>query len=1025
MAQENKESSSNNQFYFDQERLQSIASKKQIRDGLKDHRDNKVMDIEYSEDVLRGQVEGEDLDFPEIVTIRLSQGVLSFNCECDEVLANGVCRHVVAVLCKYADQYGETDKLLTATDGAIKNRIKRGLSEVEVECQGGGDLWFGNWTAQSVGGVSHYSKKYRVTIRSLQQRANLCTCPDFATNQLGTCKHIEAVLHKISKHSRFETFQKEPAPYPYVYLAWDVDNAPQIMLHRPSDMTEEQQDLLEKYFSASGSFRGRLPEDFFHFMDLADNRRDIYIGEDAVSFARQLAMGISHKQRSVEIKKQIQSSRRIPGIKARLYPYQIEGVSFLAGTGRALLADDMGLGKTLQAISAAVWLKEYEGIRKILIICPASLKQQWAREIAKFTDLETQVIQGRPDQRGVQYRRDCNFFVLNYELLFRDLTIINETISPDLIILDEAQRIKNWRTKIASAVKQISSRYAFVLTGTPLENRLEDLYSLMQVVDPKILGPLWRYMIDFHITDKRDKVLGYRNLSMLRKRLKPVMLRRDRRIVKDQLPDRITSRIDVVMTEKQVELHGSAMSAAGRLATIAKGRPLTPTERNKLMAALQQARMACDAAGLVDKETEGSPKIDELEDILEEVCLQSGLKVVIFSQWKMMTEMVESRLRQMGIGYVALHGSVPTAKRGALMDAFQNDDSVQVFLSTDAGGLGLNLQSGSVLVNLDVPWNPAVLEQRNGRIHRLGQTRTVQLITMVAADSYEEHVLSLVQSKQDLFDNVIAEDGEQDVVGVSKKLLETLIDDLGDDFPGEVSEKQEDDKVETVSAETVNEHEPSDSSVPNDNIQEQELTACIEALQRQFGPRIERILGVDGGLLTVLDQVTEDDDRVTEKLSETIPVAIIDMRTLAGLARLGNANPVAEQQVLYNGAEKETVGQALSGLQRLASEKLKAATVLINQDCAGVALDLLVSALLATASDLARLKAAVAPQDAGVWLYSEALPKGLLTQDDAALIMRALALSQSPSVPEDMVNDLYLDVELFVAEASIVPPVPG
>ena len=368
----------------------------------------------------------------------------------------------------------------------------------------------------------------------------------------------------------------------------------------------------------------------------------------------------------------------------------------------------------------------------------------------------------------------------------------------------------------------------------------------------------------------------------------------------------------------------------------------------------------------------------------------------------------------MDIGYVSLHGSVPTARRGDLMDAFQNDDSVQVFLSTDAGGLGLNLQSGSVLVNLDVPWNPAVLEQRNGRIHRLGQTKTVQLITMVAADSYEEHVLSLVQSKQDLFDNVIAEDGDQDVVGVSKKLLETLMDDLAGDLPGDTPKKREDEEAENIPAETADEYGPSDMPQP-DNTRDQELTACIEELQQQFGLRIERILGVDGGLLTVLDQVTAEDDQIVEKLSETIPVAIIDMRTLAGLARLGGGSPVAEQQILYNGTEQKTAEPAISGLQLLAAEKFKAATVLIDQNCTGVALDLLLSALLVKASDQAQLTAAVTPQDAGVWLYSEALPKGFLSQDDAALIMRALALSQSPSVPENMVNDLCLDVELFIA----------
>ena len=171
---------------------------------------------------------------------------------------------------------------------------------------------------------------------------------------------------------------------------------------------------------------------------------------------------------------------------------------------------------------------------------------------------------------------------------------------------------------------------------------------------------------------------------------------------------------------------------------------------------------------------------------------------------------------------------------------------------------------------------------------------------------------------------------------------------------------------------------------------------------------------MDGGLLTVLDQVTAEDDQIAENLSEAIPVAIIDMRTLAGLARLGGGSPVAGQQILYNGAEEETDEQAPSRLQLLALEKLKGATVLIDQSCSGVTLDLLVSSLLAMASDQAKLKTAVTPQDAGVWIYSEALPKGFLTQDDAALIMRALALSQSPSVPEDMVNGLCLDVELFI-----------
>jgi SNF2 family DNA or RNA helicase len=146
--------------------------------------------------------------------------------------------------------------------------------------------------------------------------------------------------------------------------------------------------------------------------------------------------------------------------------------------------------KTLQAIAAANWLINESGIRRVLILCPASLKHQWAREIQKFTSQATQVVQGNAEARMAQYRQGATFFILNYEIALRDLSVINEQLAPDLLILDEAQRIKNWRTQIATAVKRIQSRYAFVLTGTPLENRLEDLYSLMQVVDQHLLGPL-------------------------------------------------------------------------------------------------------------------------------------------------------------------------------------------------------------------------------------------------------------------------------------------------------------------------------------------------------------------------------------------------------------------------------------------------------------------------------------------------------------------------------------------------------
>jgi superfamily II DNA or RNA helicase len=1000
-------------FFFDREGLEAVGSATVIGEGLRYFKEHRVIDVDQDQARLWAQVEDEALETPCSVEVVATDEALLLACDCRD--GAEICRHMVAALYAYAEQKEATGQLFSAADTAIRDRVQRGRTEVVVEHLGG-QPWFGDWQAESMAAATHFPRRYRVIIRSLKRRANICNCPDFQINQLGTCKHIEAVLHKIAKRQDYDQIKSLPAPISYVYLAWDVADAPQLQLHRGSLLSPELQGLLDGYFDAAGRFSGRAPDDFFRFVELTEDRADLHLGDDALDFARHLATAAAHQLRAEKIRTRIAASNgRLPGVKARLYPYQVEGAAFLAGTGRALLADDMGLGKTLQAIAAAAWLREHEGVRKILIICPASLKQQWAREIERFTDLDAQVIQGPAAERGSQYRREAAFFILNYELVLRDLTVINEILRPDLIIMDEAQRIKNWRTKIAAAVKLIPGRYAFVLSGTPLENRLEDLYSLMQVVDPKVLGPLWRYLVDFHVTDERGKVLGYRNLSLLRQRLAPVMLRRDRRLVRDQLPDRIVQRLDVALTPKQRELHDSALSAAGSLAAIVRKRPLTPGEQNRLLASLQQARMACNAAGLVDKETEGAPKLDELVDILDEICLQSGLKAVVFSQWERMTQMVEARLQRMGLGCVRLHGGVPTAKRGALLDRFRDDDAIQVFISTDAGGVGLNLQSGAVLINLDVPWNPAVLEQRNARIHRLGQTRTVQIITMVAADSYEEQVFSLVRNKQDLFDQVVGEDASEDVVGVSKKLLETLIEDLAGE-PARPREEAPETVVEPVAEPLLPTGKATGKTLAgaDEAAVEQVITRCIEELQQAFGARIERILGSGGGLLAVLDRVDADADQVAERLSRQVPVALIDQLALKGLQRLGSGSPLGPVRCYFEAAtaaEKD----GPSRLKRQAAEKMQAARALLAQQMNDSALDLLVGALLSAAADREGRALPLTREETGVWAFGKALPQGLLEQQEAGLLMRALSFAQGQEVPEPLLLELAEDAARFVA----------
>ncbi|MEC4748769.1 SNF2-related protein [Methylomicrobium sp. Wu6] len=1004
-------------FLYDTERLKTIASDDTVKQGLAYFAEKRVFALDVQGDVLTAQVEDADFNAPYWVELtQRGENDLAVACDCAEP---GVCKHAIAALYSYAEQFGFADEELLggAVDEAILERVKKGRNEVNVKLLSG-NPGFGIWQATSIISATYTKKSYQVHIRSLDQRMNYCTCPDLATNRLGTCKHIEAVLHQARKRPDYQQLKAAGSPVSFVYLAWESATRPVLRLYKKPQVEADLAVLLAEYFSVDGVFNGRVPEDFFRFSAQVLGREDFLLGDDATQYVHQCAEDAAQAIRAHQISQEILRAHGVlTGIKARLFPYQTEGVAFLASRGRALLADDMGLGKTLQAIAAASWLTDNAGVRKILVVCPASLKHQWAREIEKFTGHPVQIVQGAADGRTVQYRADALFFIVNYELTVRDLSVINETLKPDLVILDEAQRIKNWRTKLASTVKLIPSRYVFVLSGTPLENRLEDLYSLLQVVDARVLGPLWLCLLEFHVTDERGKVIGYRNLSELRRRIAPVMLRRNRSLVNDQLPERTEVRLDIPLDDKQKGLHDSALSAAGNLAQIAKRRPLTPGEQNRLMSALQQARMACDAAGLVDKTTQGSPKLDELARLLEDLCLQSDRKAVIFSQWALMTEMVETLVKGMGLGCVRLHGGVPSARRGELMDKFLNDVAVQVFISTDAGATGLNLQAATVLINLDMPWNPALLDQRIARIHRLGQKQNVQIFLLLAEDSYEQHVARLVQGKRDLFVNVVSPEASEDVVGVPQKLLQTLIDDLaGGEAAAVTSEQAPAEAADAPAPETCAERatEKPYQAEPQDDGKTRRI---IEKIQAAFQTRLVRVLASGGGLLAVVNQAHDSDEEAAQALSEPdIPVAVVDSRTLSGLQRLGAQSPVAESRLVYESAANDQ--PTANPLLKSAEAKLRSAEILLEQQATAGVMDLLASSMLATAAALAGLDQAPSAESAALWLYGEVMPKQLLTQEQATAIVRALALSQNQGVPVNLIEQSLAEARLLYSASG-------
>ena len=608
---------------------------------------------------------------------------------------------------------------------------------------------------------------YRIAIRSTRLGDNLCSCPDFATNDLGTCKHIEFVLARLEKKRGAKKALKEgfSPSHSEIYLRYGGERS--VHFRAGTDCPPPLFRSAARVFDAAADWR--LPMSAFsrieNFLARAQKAgHEVRCQEEALAF---IARARDSEHRRQVLDKAYPDGARSSGlknlVKTRLYAYQAEGALFAARTGRVLIGDDMGLGKTVQAIAATELFARHFGAERVLVVCPVSLKHQWEREIARFAGRQAQVVNGPRAVRQAQYREAAFCKITNYETLRRDLDLI-QAWQPDVVIVDEAQRVKNWNTIAARALKRIESPYAMVLTGTPLENRLEELLSIVQLVDRHRLGPTWKLLHEHQMRDETGRVIGYRDLDRIGETLAPILLRRRKAEVLDQLPPRIDNTIFVPMTREQRTWHDENADTVARIVRRwRKTGYLSDVDQRILTCALQNMRMSCNSTYLLDKTTDHGTKADELATLLGELFEDPGAKAVIFSQWKGTHELIIRRLEANGWDYVLFHGGVPGAKRGALVDRFRDDPACRVFLSTDAGGLGLNLQhAASTVINMDLPWNPAILEQRIGRVHRMGQARTVQVVNFVAEGTIEENMLATLAFKKSLFAGVL-DGGEKDV----------------------------------------------------------------------------------------------------------------------------------------------------------------------------------------------------------------------------------------------------------------------
>ena len=615
---------------------------------------------------------------------------------------------------------------------------------------------------------------YKVVYRGEGSPWNYCSCMDFRTSRLGTCKHLECVK-AWTREDRKRKVHKEPPAYTSVYLSYTEGR--QVKIRVGSDHRREFLALAERYFDAEGVMFPHAFDDYAKLMAEA-------VAIDASFRFYQDAIDFILEQRERRLRKQLiakYTDKRLDQLlTVTLYPYQKEGIRFAFERGRTIIADEMGLGKTIQAIGTAELLRR-EGLAEgVMVVCPTSLKYQWQREIERFTGgtAKVLVVEGNPLKRREQYDSDVPYKIVSYNCMANDVKAWG-SLGTDVLIMDEVQRLKNWKTQISIAARKIVSNYAVILSGTPLENKLEELYSVMELADQYCLGPFWQFKDNCILTDENGAVVGYKNLNRIGEQVRNRLIRRTKKEVALQMPQRQDQNLLVPMTGEQMDIHNEFKQTVANLVMKWKRMHfLSEKDRQRLLLSLSQMRMVCDSTYILDQKTRFDTKVTETMGILQSVFENGEEKVVIFSQWERMTRLIARELNQLGVGYEYLHGGIPSKERKDLINNFTDQADCRVFLSTDAGSTGLNLQAGSIIINLDLPWNPAVLEQRIARIYRLGQERNVQVINLVAKDTIEEQMIEKLRFKSAMFEGVL-DNGEDTIYVGNETKFTAMMDTLG------------------------------------------------------------------------------------------------------------------------------------------------------------------------------------------------------------------------------------------------------
>ncbi len=445
--------------------------------------------------------------------------------------------------------------------------------------------------------------------------------------------------------------------------------------------------------------------------------------------------------------------------KTPLFNYQKIGVAFMLKAKNCILGDEPGLGKTIQSITVA----EHNKANKVLVLCPASLKENWHEEIKKWTKRKSIIIKGTAKMRKNQWQSEANYYIANYELLLRDLELM-QNINWDFIIADEATRISNPQAKSSKAIKRIKAKKRLALTGTPINNKPDDLWNIADYIRPGEFGSFWNFKQRYCICDYWGSTIGYRNLNEIRNKIQRIMIRRKKEEVLKELPPKL---YEDIFTELNGYERSYYTSLKEEMIALINKNTVEATNALTQMIRLKQLTSSLELLG-----GEGSSKLETLKELLKDI-ICNGNKAVIFTQFAEMSKIMLRELEE--YNPLLINGEIPANERQKIVHNFNNKSEHKIMIMTEAGAFGLNLQSASYVIHYDLSWSLSKMIQREDRCHRVGQKKNVTIYTLMARNTIDQYVRSVIYRKQKLSNFLLDTKNEMQSGKLTKEdLLELL-----------------------------------------------------------------------------------------------------------------------------------------------------------------------------------------------------------------------------------------------------------